>query len=124
MMRAAVLHAFAEPLELRDVPDPVPGPGELLVRVRATGLCGTDVKITAGTLPGIELPLIPGHEVAGEVVEDGHGFTAGERVAVYTIDHCGSCPSCRRGDTESCRSAVRIGFERDGGLAQLLRVRA
>ncbi|MEA2293865.1 MAG: hypothetical protein QOE86_1504 [Solirubrobacteraceae bacterium] len=123
-MRAAVLHAFAEPLELRDVPDPAPGPGELLVRVRATGLCGTDVKITAGSLPGIELPLICGHEVAGEVVEGGHGFAAGDRVAIYTIDHCGACPPCRRGDTDSCRTAVRIGFERDGGLAQLLRARA
>src|ERR1700761_402811 len=104
-MRAAVLEEFAAPLALREVRDPVPAPGEVLIAVRACGLCGTDLKICGGLIPGLELPRIPGHEVAGEVVADGEGFKAGERVAVYPLESCGSCPPCRRGDTEVCENA-------------------
>jgi D-arabinose 1-dehydrogenase-like Zn-dependent alcohol dehydrogenase len=123
-MRAAVLEEFRRPLVLREVPDPIAGPGEVLVRVRAVGLCGTDIKITSGVIPGLELPRIPGHEVAGEVLAAGDGFAAGDRVAVYGLDSCGMCAACCRGDTEVCDEAVRIGFERDGGLAELLPVKA
>lgn len=123
-MRAAVLERFDQDLVLAELPEPEPGPGELLVRVRAAGLCGTDVKITSGALPGLELPRVPGHEVAGEVVAAGHGFEAGQRVAVYPLQSCGHCAACRRGDTETCYEAVRIGFERDGGLAELVAVPA
>ncbi|OJU83854.1 MAG: hypothetical protein BGO11_03320 [Solirubrobacterales bacterium 70-9] len=123
-MRAAVLEEFGASLALREVADAVAGPGEVLIAPRACGLCGTDLKICGGLIPGLELPRIPGHEVAGEVVADAEEFSAGERVAVYPLESCGRCPPCRRGDTEVCERAVRIGFERDGGLAELLAVKA
>lgn len=119
-MRAAVLDAYGEELAIREVADPRPGPGEVLIRVRAVGLCGSDLKVASGAIPNLTLPLIPGHEIAGEVVEDGEGLRAGQRVSVYALDSCGACPSCRRGEAETCDSATRMGFERDGGLAELL----
>ena len=66
-MRAAVLEAYDTPLKIRDVDIPEIGPGDLLVRVRACGVCGTDLKIAGGKIPGIPVPLIPGHEIAGAV---------------------------------------------------------
>ncbi len=123
-MRAAVLERFGAPLAVREVPDPVAAPGEALIAVRAVGLCGTDLKISSGAIPGMELPRILGHEVAGEVLADVGDLRAGQRVAVYPLQSCGHCARCRRGDTEVCESAVRIGFERDGGLAERLAVPA
>ena len=72
-MRVAVLKQFNAPLVLEETPDPVAEPGWVLLRVKACGLCGTDLKIASGMLPNIGLPLIPGHEVAGEVLEVGKG---------------------------------------------------
>jgi 2-desacetyl-2-hydroxyethyl bacteriochlorophyllide A dehydrogenase len=120
-MRAAVLEVFSEPLVLRDVPEPTPADDEVLVRVRATGLCGTDLKLCAGELGGADtLPLIPGHEVAGELV--GGNGAGGGRVACYIYDTCGRCAACQSGQTTLCERATRIGLERDGGLAELVSV--
>ena len=82
------------------------------------------MKIVSGALPGLELPRVPGHEIAGEVVAAGHGFAAGQRVAAYPLESCAACAACRRGETEVCYEAVRLGFERDGGLAELVAVPA
>lgn len=123
-MRAAVLERFGEDLALASRPEPEPAEGEALVRVRAAGICGTDVKIVSGALPGLELPRVPGHEIAGELVVAAAGLEAGQRVAVYPLRSCGRCGPCRRGDTEVCAAAVRLGFERDGGLAELVAVPA
>jgi propanol-preferring alcohol dehydrogenase len=122
-MRAAVLREFGRPLELADVPVPEPGPDEALVRVVATGLCGTDLKITGGVLDGTPLPLVPGHEVAGELARDSAGLRAGQRVACYFYDPCGECRWCRAGQSTLCPTSRRLGFERDGGLAEYLVVR-
>lgn len=122
-MRAAVLERFGEPLALREVAEPEPGEGEVLVRVRAVGLCGTDLKLRAGQLPGVEPPVIPGHEVAGEVVV-GEGLEAGRPVAVYLYEPCGRCRWCRAGRHALCPTAGRVGRNRDGGLAELIVVRA
>lgn len=116
-MKAAVLTRFDSPLEVTEVADPSPGPGEVLVRVRAAGLCGTDLKVVAGTLPGLALPLVPGHEIAGEVVGDG---TA---VACYHYEPCGRCRYCLAGDEALCPDAARVGRSRDGGLAELVVMR-
>jgi 2-desacetyl-2-hydroxyethyl bacteriochlorophyllide A dehydrogenase len=117
-LRAAVLERFSEPLVVREVPDLEPGAGEALVRVRAVGLCGTDLKITSGAFPEITLPRIPGHEIAGEVVASEGPTKPGQRVACYVYETCGSCRWCRAGRTTICPNRVRLGFERDGGLAE------
>jgi propanol-preferring alcohol dehydrogenase len=94
-VKAAVLSQFGRPLEFMDVPMPEPGADEALVRVVATGICGTDLKITSGdfarTTP---LPIIPGHEVAGELVSGTDDLQAGQRVACYIYDPCGECRWC------------------------------
>lgn len=121
-MKAAVLREFGRPLELAELPVPEPAPDEALVRVRATGVCGTDLKITSGAFAGTPLPIIPGHEVAGELVQAADGLEAGQRVACYIYDPCGECARCREGRPTLCLGSRRIGFERDGGLAEFIAV--
>jgi propanol-preferring alcohol dehydrogenase len=123
-VRAAVLERYGEPLVLADVPEPSPGQGEALVRVRSVGLCGTDLKLVSGAFPEIPLPLIPGHEVAGEVVASDGGSPPGERVSCYVYETCDRCRHCASGRTTLCPDRVRIGLERPGGLAEYIAVRA
>jgi D-arabinose 1-dehydrogenase-like Zn-dependent alcohol dehydrogenase len=118
-MRAAVLSEFDRPLEVTDVPRPEPGDDEVLIRVRATGLCGTDLKLQAGAFRDTtRLPLVPGHEVAGEVVEGTEDLAKGQRVSCYVYETCGGCLWCQAGRPTLCPHRVRIGLERDGGLAE------
>jgi D-arabinose 1-dehydrogenase-like Zn-dependent alcohol dehydrogenase len=121
-MRAAVLRQFGRPLELADVEVPEPAADEALVRVVATGICGTDLKITSGSFAGTPLPLIPGHEVSGELAQDADGLRRGQRVACYIYDPCGACRWCGAGQPTLCPTSRRIGFERDGGLAEYIKV--
>jgi propanol-preferring alcohol dehydrogenase len=119
-MQAAVCVAYGEPLALQTRPLPTPGPGEVLLRIDAVGLCATDLKTISGALaPGTQLPVIPGHEVAGTVVRaaDGDDALVGCRVAVYLYESCGHCARCVEDRPTLCPDAVRIGIERDGGLA-------
>ena len=111
-VKAAVLRRFGDPLELSEVPDPSPGDGEVLVRVRAVGLCGTDLKVVAGTLPGLRLPLIPGHEVAGEVIA---GELAGSKVACYLYEPCGHCRWCRASEHALCPTPAASGAAATAG---------
>jgi D-arabinose 1-dehydrogenase-like Zn-dependent alcohol dehydrogenase len=122
-VRAAVLRSFGAPLVVEEVPDPQPDTDEVLVRVRAAGLCGTDLKVISGVLSDVTPPLIPGHEIAGEVVTGGNGLSAGQRVACYHYDPCGECRYCRAGDHSLCPTSRQLGFHRDGGLAEFVRVR-
>lgn len=122
-MRAAILREYGKELAVEEREPPVPAPGETLVRVCAVGLCGTDLKLCDGKLgPRVRLPLVPGHEVAGEVVGDGGEIPAGTRVACYVYESCGRCRWCRDGRETLCRSTVRLGLERDGGLAEYVAV--
>jgi propanol-preferring alcohol dehydrogenase len=123
-VRAAVLERFGEPLVVREAPDPAAGPDDVIVRVRATGLCGTDLKIVSGALPYVKPPLIPGHEVAGELADDHGELRRGQRVACYLYESCGECRLCRLGEPTLCRALVRIGVHRDGGLGEYLRIPA
>jgi 2-desacetyl-2-hydroxyethyl bacteriochlorophyllide A dehydrogenase len=126
-MKAAVLEHFGVPLAFRDVPIPEPGPGEILVRVRAAGICRTDLKIVDGAVPTVSAPVIPGHEPAGEVAQAGPGVVsvaAGDRVAVCLDVSCGNCAYCRDGLSNYCANLRRLGFERDGALAEYLVVPA
>jgi D-arabinose 1-dehydrogenase-like Zn-dependent alcohol dehydrogenase len=119
-VRAAVLRSFGEPLEVTEVPEPAPAENEVVIRVRATGVCGTDLKLVAGELEGTRLPIIPGHEVAGELVGRVEGLEPRQRVACYIYESCGECRVCRAGQRSICPYLRRIGLERDGGLAEYL----
>jgi 2-desacetyl-2-hydroxyethyl bacteriochlorophyllide A dehydrogenase len=126
-MQAAVLEQFNEPLQVREMPDPVPGAGEVIVRSRAAGICRTDLKIIEGVIPTVKTPLIMGHELAGEVVAlggDVRGFEEGARVTVGLDITCGTCEYCRLGELDHCAQLVRLGLEQDGSLADFVRVPA
>ncbi len=120
-MRAMVL---AEPgrLVLRDVPVPRPGPGQVLVRVRACAVCRTDLHIADGELPNPKPGLIPGHEVVAVVTEAGPGaglFGVGERVGIpWMAWTCGTCEFCTSGQENLCPRALFTGYTRDGGFAE------
>src|SRR5512146_2002081 len=121
-MRAMVLDKPGQPLELREVPKPKPGRGQLLVRVRACAVCRTDLHVVDGELPHPKLPLIPGHEIVGEVLASGPGaaaFTAGTRVGIPWLGHtCGVCPYCREGRENLCDAPGFTGYTLDGGYAE------
>ncbi|GGZ21977.1 alcohol dehydrogenase [Streptomyces inusitatus] len=122
-MRAAVLHETGQPkLDVLDDVEAVGfGPGKVRVRMRATGLCHSDVSAMTGVLPQ-PAPFVPGHEGAGEVVEVGDGVTGlrpGDRILVCWLPPCGTCPSCRRGQGQLCLAGfINAGtpnFRRPGG---------
>src|SRR5437868_4768016 len=100
-MRAMVLDAPRTSLQLRDVPDPLPNPRQLVVRVNACAVCRTDLHIVDGELPHPKLPLIPGHQIVGRVVECGDAvanLAAGDRVGIPWLGWtCGECKFCRSG---------------------------
>jgi len=116
-----------ERLELRNVPEPQPQPGEALVRVCAVGLCGSDVEAFAGTHPLPNYPRLPGHEFAGEVAAVGEGWTGppvGARVAVDPALSCGRCYPCRVGRHNCCTEVSIAGVHRPGALAEYAVCRA
>jgi len=127
-MKAAVLRQYDAPLAIQEVEVPTFGGEDVLVRVRACGLCGTDLKIASGKFPQIPLPHIPGHEIAGEVYQMGEkvsGFRVGDRVAVYFYITCGQCRYCQAGQDSLCVNLKgQVGFHLNGGLAEFVKVPA
>jgi propanol-preferring alcohol dehydrogenase len=124
-MRAAVVKDFTQPLEITQVPTPEPGPGEVLVRIEASGLCHTDIHAARGEWPVKPVPpFIPGHEGVGIVEAVGAGVTervVGQRVAVPWLGHaCGTCDHCIAGWESLCERQVNTGYGRDGGFAEYL----
>lgn len=121
-MQAMVLEASGTPLVLRDVPVPAPAADELLLKVRACGVCRTDLHILDGELPDPRLPLIPGHQIVGEVQQLGDAvtrFAVGDRVGVPWLgETCGACRFCRHGRENLCERAIFTGYTRNGGFAQ------
>ncbi|WP_240454165.1 zinc-dependent alcohol dehydrogenase family protein [Halomonas sp. NO4] len=121
-MRAMRLHAPHQPLVLDDVPIPQPGPGEVQLRVLACGVCRTDLHVIDGELSEPHLPLIPGHEVVGEVTALGEGVSgleSGQRIGVPWLGWtCGECDPCRAGRENLCERAEFTGYTRDGGYAE------
>jgi alcohol dehydrogenase, propanol-preferring len=122
-MKAAVVPGFKEPLEIRDVPVPTPGPGQVVVRIEASGLCHTDIHAAHGDWPvKPKMPLIPGHEGVGRVVEVGEGdlrVGVGDRVALPWLGHaCGHCRYCVAGWETYCPTPQYMGYTMDGGYAE------
>jgi L-iditol 2-dehydrogenase len=127
---------FSKPDEflLADVPMPVAGPGQVVVRVKSTTICGTDVKMLHGQVPFVGFPHIPGHEWGGQVEEVGAGVRdvqAGDKVGVEAHIGCGHCPRCAEGLYNLCRNYgqadlghAHIGFTVPGGLAEFCAVPA
>jgi NADPH2:quinone reductase len=125
-MRAAVWERPGE-LRVQERPDPEPGPDEIVVRVGACGMCGTDVHIAEGEFPPTPYPIVPGHEFAGEVVaigSDVEGVTEGVQVAVDPSLFCGHCDFCRIQRGNLCRNWGAIGDTVDGAFAELVKAPA
>ena len=121
-MRAMVLNEPKQPLELRDVPKPKPGRGQLLVRVSTCAVCRTDLHVLDGELPDPKLPLILGHQIVGRVEEIGaetSNFAIGDRVGIPWLGWTdGNCSYCRSGRENLCDNARFTGYTVDGGYAE------
>lgn len=122
-MRAQVLTAAHRPLAMTELPPPRPATGEVLIAVKACAVCRTDLHIVDGELTHPKLPLVPGHEIVGTVVEKGAGvdrFRLGDRVGVPWLGWtCGVCDYCRGGRENLCDRARFTGYQVDGGYAEL-----
>jgi alcohol dehydrogenase, propanol-preferring len=115
-----VLEQPRQPLRLADLPDPEPGEGQILIRVRACGVCRTDLHIVDGELTEPKLPLVPGHQIVGEVIEGGQSFDPGARVGVPWLGWTdGDCRYCVSGRENLCDHARFTGYDLDGGYAEL-----
>lgn len=121
-MQAMVLQAAGEPLCLQEVPVPIPGPDQVLIKVHACGVCRTDLHILDGELTQPKLPLILGHQIVGTIVALGKGvtrFSPGERVGVPWLGYTdGTCEYCRRGQENLCDHPLFTGYTIDGGFAE------
>jgi propanol-preferring alcohol dehydrogenase len=123
-MKAAVVHRFDGPLVLEDVPTPVPGDEQVLVRIEASGLCHTDIHAARGEWPvKPTLPFIPGHEGVGVVEQLGpgnaHGIAVGDRVAIPWLGYaCGDCRYCNSGRETLCHDQLNTGYSINGGFAE------
>ena len=121
-MAAMLLDAPRRPLRPAELPRPLPGPGQVLLRVRACGVCRTDLHVADGELPDPKLPLVLGHEIVGTVSALGPGvtrFAAGDRVGVPWLGWtCGTCRFCRSGRENLCDNARFTGYTIDGGYAE------
>lgn len=121
-MRAVLFEAPGRPLVERELPDPSPGPGELLIDVGACGVCRTDLHLIDGELPDPRLPVVPGHQIVGRVAALGDGvasFEVGDRVGVPWLGRsCGVCRYCAEGSENLCDDALYTGYQVDGGYAE------
>ncbi|HMM45668.1 MAG TPA: zinc-dependent alcohol dehydrogenase family protein [Candidatus Macondimonas sp.] len=114
------LKCVGQPLEAAEQPDPVPGPGEVLLAVQACAVCRTDLHVVDGELPDVPTPIIPGHEIVGRVLRCGPGVSlpVGMRLGVPWLGWtCGTCTFCRSGQENLCDAARFTGYQRDGGYA-------
>ncbi|MGI5915515.1 MAG: zinc-dependent alcohol dehydrogenase [Anaerolineae bacterium] len=117
MMKAA-LWVAPEQIEVREIPRPVAGEGQALIRVTHGGICGTDMMIYLGKHPRARAPLVMCHEFVGTLVEDAGPFSAGAPVAVNPLLTCGECYPCRNGLAHICDRLGLVGIDSDGGFAE------
>lgn len=121
-----LVYTAPEQLKIQEVPKPEPGKGEVLVKIRACGICGSDVHGYLGLTGRRTPPMIMGHEFCGEVAalgKDAKVLKAGDRIAVYPVDYCGECKMCRQGDVHLCLNKRAFGvLDVDGAFAQYISV--
>lgn len=121
-MRAMVLESPGKGLQEKNYPTPQPAAGQILVKVKACGVCRTDLHVVDGELPNPKLPIIPGHEIVGvveKIGEDASNFEIGQKVGIPWLGStCGHCQYCREGNENLCDSAVFTGYLADGGYAE------
>ncbi|MEM0276604.1 alcohol dehydrogenase catalytic domain-containing protein [Pyrobaculum sp.] len=128
-MKAVQLVKFGEPaeaLKFVDLPDPVPGPGDVVVKIEAAGVCGRDLVVRKGAFPHVKPPIVPGHEGVGKIVDVGPGVEKdiiGERVFLSGI-YDGTCEYCKRGLENLCKNAELLGESRNGTYAEYVLVPA
>ena len=120
-MHAMRLNAIGAPLEWTELPDRLPGPGEIRVAIAACGVCRTDLHVVDGELPHPQVPIVPGHQIVGRIDALGEGVDGlriGERVGIPWLGHtCGTCPYCGMQRENLCDSPLFTGYTRDGGYA-------
>ena len=124
-MKAVVMHGPGD-VRVENVPDPVRGSGEALLRVRCVGMCGSDLNSYRGRNPLVSFPRIPGHEIAATIVEldpehPSH-LSRGIDVTLSPYKNCGQCPACRNGRPNACRDNQTLGVQRDGAMGEYLAV--
>ncbi len=124
MQFSSPMEVEKEPLDLVEAPKPTPGPGQIRLQVNMCGVCHTDLHIVEGDIHPSQAPIIPGHQVVGEVDalgEDVDSFSLGDRVGVpWFFDACGVCDYCRQGQENLCPEARFTGFDVDGGFAEYM----
>ncbi|MBN2323490.1 MAG: alcohol dehydrogenase catalytic domain-containing protein [Spirochaetes bacterium] len=127
-MRVMVLKEYNKPLVLEEREKPEPAEGEVVMKVSHCGICGTDLKISTGKLSSIvTIPYVPGHEIVGSIDAVGkniRGIKEGDTGIAYFYIPCGECELCRNGSENVCYSIERLGFERDGGFSEYVRMPA
>jgi threonine dehydrogenase-like Zn-dependent dehydrogenase len=121
-LKAARFYQAGRPLAVEELPEPEPGPKEVLLKVRACGICGSDIHIVyEGITPTAFQPIILGHEFSGQVARVGEGvrrWKAADRAAVNCLVSCGLCPNCLSGNEQICRQRRLLGIHLNGGLAE------
>ncbi len=124
-MRASFLEKLNEYPVVRDTPEPVPGPDEVVIRQKLTGICYRDILTMEGFFPRVRLPIIPGHEITGTIVSVGErvtGFSVGDRVSSLIYVPCGECRYCRSGNTNLCQNKQTYGETINGSYAEYISV--
>ncbi|MGB2956391.1 MAG: zinc-dependent alcohol dehydrogenase family protein [Anaerolineales bacterium] len=124
-MRAAVYREFKNPLTIQNVPDPTPADSSVVIRVEATGLCRSDWHGWMGHDPGITLPHVPGHELAGVIEAKGRDvvqWNIGDRVTLPFVCGCGTCPQCASGNHQVCDRQFQPGFTHWGSFAEYVAI--
>lgn len=122
-MKAAVYRGAGQPLALETLPDPIPGPDDVVIKVQRCGICGTDLHMTEGHSWQFSIGTVPGHEYAGEVIEVGSNITTlkkGDLITALPSTGCGHCEACHHGNLTLCRNAPGL----MGGYAEIIRVLA
>jgi alcohol dehydrogenase len=125
-VRAVIFEEFGGPLQVRELPDPAPHPDGVVIAVKSTGICRSDWHGWQGHDPDVQLPHVPGHELAGEVVAVGkavRGLAPGDRVTVPFVSGCGGCAPCGRGDPQVCDAQFQPGFTHWGSFAEYVALR-